>query len=89
MQCAPDIKYGDDVYYGNTGNQYPVNSGSIEIIALKDFKESNIYLGNTGKFNNSFDCLKDDVTLTFGNIEIMTELDDKYDFHFNVFDENY
>ena len=77
--------YGDGTYNDNKGNYYPVDAGSIGIIAVKDIAAAdleNIHLGVVHTFTEDFGVYAFAGVFRFGNVAIDTAIlssEDDYD----------
>jgi hypothetical protein len=77
--------YGDGTYNDNKGNYYPVDAGSIGIIAVKDIAAAdleNIELGVVHTFTEDFGVYAFAGVFRFGNVAIDTAIlssEDDYD----------
>lgn len=67
--------YGDGFYPDQHGNGYPVDSGSIGCVLVKDITEGHldITLGNTFDFEEDFETGEEDGIIRIGEIEIDTK----------------
>jgi hypothetical protein len=84
--------YGDGTYNDNKGNYYPVDSGSIGIIAVKDIAPAdleNIESGAVHTFDNEFDIYALAGIFEFGGVVIDTAYADSEDDEYDEYDEEY
>ena len=74
--------YGDGTYADNTGRSYPVDAGSLGIIAVVDIAESelpNLNGGHVIEFAEDFIVTAQHGRFNFGDILIETGYDEEYD----------
>ena len=84
--------YGDGTYNDNKGNYYPVDSGSIGIIAIKDISDAdreNITQGAVHTFETEFNIIAHAGLFDFGDVVIDTAYEDSEDDEYDEYDDEY
>lgn len=88
--------YGDGKYYDNLGNSYPVDSGTLGVIEVKDIATEelkNITGGNIHKFDKDFQVSAVNGYFVFGDVIVNTdeqeEFDDEYSDSYDDYDYDY
>jgi hypothetical protein len=82
--------YGDGTYNDNKENYYPVDSGSIGIIAVKDIAPTdleNIDSGAVHTFDNAFNIIAHAGLFDFGDVVIDTAYEDSEDDEYDDYDD--
>jgi len=70
--------YGDGTYQDNLGQEYPVDSGSLGLIEVRNEFDPNIKLGNLHTFFQDFTVSVEEGYFIFGAITIDTRSEEDY-----------
>jgi hypothetical protein len=84
--------YGDGTYNDNKGNYYPVDSGSIGVIAVQDISDAdreNISSGAVHTFETEFNIIAQAGLFDFGGVVIDTAYEDSEDDEYDEYDDEY
>ena len=86
--------YGDGTYNDNKGNYYPVDSGSIGVIAVQDISvadHENISSGSVHTFETEFNIIAQAGLFDFGGVVIDTAYEDSEDdeYEYDYEDDEY
>lgn len=84
--------YGDGEYLDNGSGVYPVDSGSIGIIAVQDISDAdreNISSGAVHTFENAFSITAQNGLFDFGGVVIDTAYEDSEDDEYDDYDDEY
>ena len=84
--------YGDGTYNDNKGNYYPVDSGTIGIIAVKDISDAdreNISSGAVHTFETEFNIIAHAGLFNIGDVVIDTAYEDSEDDEYDDYDDEY
>ena len=84
--------YGDGEYLDNGSGVYPVDSGSIGVIAVKDISAAdfeNINSGTVYTFESEFNIIAHAGLFDFGDVVIDTAYEDSEDDEYDDYDDEY
>ena len=84
--------YGDGTYNDNKGNYYPVDSGTIGIIAVQDISDAdreNISSGAVHTFENAFSITAQNGLFNIGGVEIDTAYEEDDEDEYDYEDDEY
>ena len=84
--------YGDGEYLDNRSGVYPVDSGTIGVIAVKDISDAdreNISSGTVYTFDSEFSITAQNGLFNIGDIVIDTAYEDSEDDEYDDYDDEY
>ena len=84
--------YGDGEYLDNRSGVYPVDSGTIGVIAVKDISDAdreNISSGTVYTFDSEFSITAQNGLFNIGDVVIDTAYEDSEDDEYDDYDDEY